>query len=142
MLEVSLNETRIIREREKFDHGVEVENELRRCHRPCLIVETTLNRPSQITLFGIYGWQDKVIPLPSRLATVSEERALKAIRWVVRKYLERGHGLCPFWGRVTGFTASIAPDRNILMSVAGVVEGESSGLLPLFTASIEMKFYG
>ncbi len=103
-------------------------DQMRRDHLPCLVVDTAAARPSQIAFYALVGRRFKVIPLPRRLATIDEDRAVRVISWLIGRYLKKFGGACPFWGPVTGFTFSRKADQLILFDRDARIAGRKTEL--------------
>jgi hypothetical protein len=56
--------------------------------------------PSSITLFAATGAHWNTISLPDGLSPAHQ---LAAVPGLIREYLDRYHGFCPFFGRAVGF---------------------------------------
>jgi hypothetical protein len=71
--------------------------------RPYIHVEGETTVPSSIGLFGVAGGQLNLIDVPQPILDLVAEEQLAALTELMRFYLDRYEGLCPFFGRVVGF---------------------------------------
>ena len=100
--------------------------QFRQNHTPCLVVDTITSCPTQITLYAMAGRRFKIIRLPVRISTVEEERGVRIVRRIIKGYLKKFGGACPFWGPVTGFTFSKTIDQQIVFDREGSIVGRKS----------------
>jgi hypothetical protein len=90
-------------------------------------VEGEFNVPSGITLFAATGGRWNVIDLPDGLVDLPLTDQMAALQTLMRAYLERYQGQCPFFGRVTGFRL-VRQEDSLLFSAdcqcIGRIDGE------------------
>jgi hypothetical protein len=71
--------------------------------KPFIHVEGEATVPSGITLFAATGGRWNVIELPEGIVDLPLAGQMPALAGLMRAYLERYRGHCPFFGRVLGF---------------------------------------
>jgi hypothetical protein len=71
--------------------------------RPFLLAEGESSVPSGVALFAATGGRWNVIELPDEIVDMTLADQMPALVALMRAYLERYGGACPFFGRVRGF---------------------------------------
>jgi hypothetical protein len=71
--------------------------------RPYIHVQGETTVPSGVCLFSVTGGRWNLIEVPPSILDLPEEEQSAALSALMRSYIERFSGLCPFFGRVTGF---------------------------------------
>ncbi|MEN6533596.1 MAG: hypothetical protein ABFD89_08035 [Bryobacteraceae bacterium] len=66
-------------------------------------VEGECTVPRGITLFALSGGKWNLIEIPDAILALPLEQQLDALPRLMRTYLTRYNGFCPFFGKVTGF---------------------------------------
>lgn len=103
--------------------------------RPYIHVEGESSVPSSITLFAATGGGWNLIELPDEVIALQPAAQAPRLRELMRRYLDRYQGFCPFFGRVVGFrfvreSESLRFDSNgvFIEQVAGAFERPSAEL--------------
>jgi hypothetical protein len=89
-------------------------------------VEGEFKVPSGITLFAATGGRWNVIDLPDELVDLPLAEQMPAMETLMRAYLDKYKGQCPFFGRVRGFrlvrmedSLRFSPDGKFIEPVVG-----------------------
>ena len=80
-----------------------VSEHIRENFKPYIHVEGESTVPSGITLFAATGGRWNVIELPETIVDLPLADQMPPLAGLMRAYLERYGGHCPFFGRVRGF---------------------------------------
>jgi len=95
--------------------------------RPYIHVEGEQSVPSGITLFAATGgarWH--TIPLPDPLAASPVSEQLAAVPELIRGYLTRYQGFCPFFGHAVAFRL-VRDGESFRFDLNGVMKERSEG---------------
>jgi hypothetical protein len=71
--------------------------------RPYVHVDGERTVPSAIVMFGMSGGRLNLIEIPPAILDLSLEKQLAALSELMLAYIRRYNGVCPFFGKVTGF---------------------------------------
>lgn len=71
--------------------------------RPYIHVQGETTVPSGVCLYGVTGGKWNLIEVPPSILDLPEEEQSAALSALMRSYIERFSGTCPFFGKVAGF---------------------------------------
>ncbi|MCZ2153417.1 MAG: hypothetical protein LC114_05885 [Bryobacterales bacterium] len=71
--------------------------------RPYIHVQGETTVPSGVCLYGVTGGKWNLIEVSPPILELPDAEQLAALSALMRSYLERFGGFCPFFGRVAGF---------------------------------------
>ena len=86
--------------------------------RPYIHVEGESTVPSGITLFAANGGRWNLIEIPDELVELPLTDQMPALAKLMREYLTKYEGQCPFFGRVRGFRM-VRREDSLRFSAAG-----------------------
>lgn len=70
---------------------------------PYIHVDGEATMPNGITMFAVTGGKWNLIQIPPTILELPTDDQLAAVSELMRSYLAKHDGQCPFFGRVTGF---------------------------------------
>lgn len=138
----AISETTSLKAEEKEERRKRRLETIYALHKPCLLVLTDEETPSQITFYALFGERFKKVPLPYRMVELDDERAFRIIRWRIKRYLYRYQGYCLFWGTARGFLYSKKPDQNYHFAIDGTLLGKDNELPSLLKAATTASING
>ena len=99
----AVEETKLVRAAERDAANLEYCKAQEGTFVPYIHVEGETTVPNGITMFALSGGTSNLIDIPQTILDLPLEEQLTALPKLMRGYLDKHHGTCPFFGKVTGF---------------------------------------